>query len=266
MTTTLTATVDGASNRILLNLTWTTVTAALVQRVHADGTAWPIRAGAVGDGNVPILSTTGVGWVGYDHEVPLDAPVTYQATSTQAVGTTVTSSAITAISGGVAWLTHPIKPALGGRVVVRDDTDRTLTARRGVHQIIGRADPVAVWDVRASDAGGLIVQTSTAADITNLRALLADGAPLLYRTPSTWGGEWLYLAVGDVGLQRLDGLTATDVLRRWPLPYVAVSRPSGVSQGAVGVTYADVPVAYATYTALAAGEATYADLAIKPGP
>lgn len=273
MTTTLTATSTGAdatNARVLLQLTWTTVTAALVQRIHADGSTYPVRGGPAGDGNVPVLSTTGVGWTGYDHEAPLDQAVTYQATSTQAPGTTITSSAVTVASdtsylSSTIWVTHPLQPALSRLLLVADIPDRTRPARVGVLRVIGRADPVAVTDTRLAGSGEISAITTTSAETLALRALLADGGVLLIRPPGTWDTPWMYVAVGDVAEVGIAGV-GTDQWRQWRMPYTAVARPAGLGAGPVGATWNDATVAYATWTALIAGEATWNALVVKPGP
>ena len=169
--------------------------------------------------------------------------------------------AATVPSGGQAWLTHPGHPSYAGTATVtRDGLSEIRPARRGMFNPIGSALPVAVSDVRGGSNGTLIVQTSTAADVTRLRNMLADGSPLLLRQPLTWGGDSWWLSIGDVDINRFTQI-ATDGWRRWTLPYQRVDRPSGASDGAVGVTYNDLKNAgYANYTALAATGFTYTRL------
>ena len=52
----------------------------------------------------------------------------------------------------------------------------------------------------------------------------------------------------------------TDGWRRYQMPYTRVDRPSGASDGALGVTCDDVTATYATCAALEAAKATCLDL------
>lgn len=263
MATSLTAVVQQTYGRVQLQLTFTTVTSATVSRVHADGTVWPVRGGAPAQ----VLSTTGVGWVGYDHEAPLDQAVTYRATSG---ATTFSSSAVTVPSSTAdlssrAWLTHPLRPSLSLSVLVTGVGARTRKGRGSILPIVGSSDPVALTDTRLSPSGELAVFTSTLAESTAMEALLADGGVLCVRCPAVWGSMWFYGAFADVTDESAAG-HAQDPSREWRLPYVAVASPAGSSSGAVTATWADVIAAYATWTTTIAGEPAWNDLMLKPGP
>lgn len=264
MATGLTATVQPQYGRVLLQLTFTAVTSASVVRVHADGSTWPVRGAAP----APVVSTTGVGWVGYDHEAPLDSPVTYRATSTQDA-TVINSTAVTVASdpswvGSMAWLTHPLQPALSRPVLVEALGPEASKSRSSVLPIVGRGDPVAVTDKRVSGTGELTVITTTHAETALLKALLDDGGVLCIRCPAAWGAMWCYATIGDATGEPLG--SAQEQWREWKLPYSRCGRPDGDGSGAVGATWADAAAAYATWAALATGEPTWNDLAIKAGP
>lgn len=265
MTTTLTAVVQAAQGRVLLTLTWTTVTQATITRIHPDGTRWPVRAA----NPALVASTTGVGWTGYDAEAPLDVAVTYTASSTQDPATfsatPVTVPSDTGMVGSMAWLTHPLQPSLSVLFAVSDIAAQTRVARRAVLPIMGSSLPVAVSDVRLAPTGELTGATLTAADAAALAALIADGATLLVRCPATWGSMWFYAAIGDVTDENPTRV-GPQPDREWKLPYTVVAAPVGVAGGSLGDTYNDVLTAYATYNALLAGEATYNALLTQPGP
>lgn len=265
MATALTAAVQAAYGRVQLQLTYTTGTSATIYRVHADGTTWPVRGAAP----ATVLSTSTVGWVGYDHEAPLDQPITYRATdptgATIATSASVTVASPTADIGSRAWLTHPIKPTLSQQILVTAVTARTRKSRGTVLQIVGSPNPVAVTDTRIAPTGELTVFTTTLAEAAALEALLADGQVLCLRAPAFWGSMWLYVLIGDTTDEAAAG-HAADPAREWHLPYVAVAAPSGAPGGATGATWTDVLAAYATWTATIAGEPTWNDLMLKPGP
>ncbi len=264
MATGLAATVDAQYARVLLQLTWTNVAAASVVRVHADGTTWPVRWASP----APITSTSGVGWVGYDHEPPLDQPVTYRATSltdaTIVNSTVVTVASSTAGLGSTIWLTHPLKPALSRLLLVEGIAAHGRESRSSTLRIEGRADPVALTSTRLSPTGEITAITTTFAETAGLVALLADGAVLLARCPASWGAMWFYLLIGATADEGMGH--ATEQWRSWKLPYTVVARPAGDGTGGVGATWADVIAAYATWTATIAGETNWTNLMIKPGP
>jgi hypothetical protein len=172
-----------------------------------------------------------------------------------------TSNTVTVASGGQAWLTHPGHPKYAGiATVTRDGLTEARPARRGVFDPIGTSLPVVVNDVRGGSTGTVTVQTNSAADIARLRSMLADGAPLLLRQPASWGGDAWWISVGDVGIDRFTQI-ATDQWRKWALPYLRIDRPPGLSEGPVGVTWADVKSTYATWGGLTATGKTWLQLA-----
>lgn len=267
MATALTAVVQPAYARVQLQLTFTTVTYASIWRVHADGSSWGVR----GANPVPVTSTTGVGWVGYDHEAPLDQQIYYFATSSsQAPGVQVPSSPVTVpsdtgSSGSVAWLTHPFKPALSQLALIAAVGARQRKGRTAILPIIGSPTPVALTDKPLDPAGDLVVLTTTLAEAASMRTLLADGSVLCIRCPGTWGSMWFFAAIGDATEEAAAG-HARDPSVEWHLPYTVVTEATGNSTGPVGVTWNDVTAAYATWNAVVAGEATWNDLMLKPGP
>jgi hypothetical protein len=244
----LTAAVQAQYGRVLLQLTWTNVASASIVRVHADGTTWPVRWASPAQ----VTATSGVGWIGYDHEAPLDQAVTYRATSTTdaaiVTSNAVTVAADTGFLGSTIWLTHPLKPALSRLVAVENIAAHGRESRGSTLRIVGRADPVAQTDTRLSPTGEITAITTTFAETNALVALLADGAVLLARCPAAWGAMWFYALIGATTDEGMG--SATEQWREWKLPYTVVARLAGDGTGAVGVTYATVAATYATYTAL----------------
>jgi hypothetical protein len=151
-----------------------------------------------------------------------------------------TSATVTVASLGEPWLTHPAKPWLSRPTVVRELSDRIGYVRRGVLRPLDRPEAIVVHSPRTADAGVLVVYAATSAELERLKAVVADGAALLLRTPWTWeaGGEALYLSVGDVGRQTLTRAGA-DLRRRLVLPFDVTGRPAGAAGGAAGLTWDD---------------------------
>lgn len=253
MATTLVATVQPQYGRVRLELTFTTVTSASIIRIHADGTGWPVR----GVASALVASTTGVGAVLWDHEAPLDQPVSYQAFSDQ-VPTVITSNTVTVPSdrswlGSTAWLTHPMQPALSQLVAVTSAGARSRKGRASILPIAGSTDPVAITDRRLPPTGEIVVHTSTLAEAAAMEALLADGAVLCIRCPAAWGSWWFYAALGDTTDESAVG-HAADPSVDWRLPYTSVARPTGYPDGPTGITYADLLDQYGTYAELKIGD------------
>lgn len=254
-----TATPSTTYARVQLDLYWPGVRSALITRLDADGTSSPVRNAE------PLLLNTRA--VLFDHEAPLDTTFSYRVTPADDTSVSWDTDAVTLTSGGLSWLKHVFRPALNRAVHIFAIPDRALGARRGVARPIDRADPIVVYQSRATDAGSVVLQSDgTWAENTAIRALLADGAPLLLQQTSTLGEGNLYISVDTAGLSLLDPEVGWLFQRNITLPFDVLARPAGKAAGPAGITYADVPVAYLTYAHLAAGEATYTDLATRPGP
>jgi hypothetical protein len=261
MAGTLTATVQAAYGRVLLQLNWPGIASVNISRINADMSTWPLRDAT------PIATPGGVATV-YDNEAPLDQVVTYLATDV-ATNAPRTSSPVTVPSdpswvNSMIWLTHPTQPALSMLLAVTDIAAQTRSGRNGILQILGSPLPVAVSDVRVTTTASLSALTTTTADTAALKALLADGSPLLMRPPGTWSTPAQYVVFGDV----------TDVTpgpgpiadRAWSMPYTVVAAPVGQSAAVVGAAWSDVPTVYATWADVIAGEPTWTDLVTHVGP
>ncbi|HTI26195.1 MAG TPA: hypothetical protein VL652_34720 [Kutzneria sp.] len=250
-----TAAADGTPvARVLVVLGWD-VTHATINRVNPDGSRVAVRNADPGGVAAQLVV--------YDHECPLDVPISYEATSADAPGVTQVSNVVTLASGDSAWLGHPALPATNAATVIPGDIDGidlTYPARRGVFAALGRADAVIVSDVRSTAQGTVTIQVGTQADWRRVRAMCADGTPLILRLPAAWSGDTWYLSVGDLAEMRFTRI-AGDAWRRYPLPVVATSRPDGRAGGAIGVTCADIAATYATCAAIAASGKTCYDLA-----
>lgn len=255
----LTATVDSYT-RIRLDVYWPGVRDATITRVDADGTTSPVRNAE------PLLLNTQA--VVYDHEAPLDQESVYRISPADDAATYLESEPVTAASGdSCGWLKHPFKPYLNRPVELISMGPRRLPARRGVARPIDRPDPIVVYQVRSTDSGVAVIRTADDwDDALAIREMLADGAPLLLQQPGSLGGESLYISVDDAALALLESTLGVDLSRDITIPFDVVARPPGPAGGPYGVMYDDVSAAYLTYEHVAAGEASYNDLAAAPGP
>jgi len=253
----LTATVDNYA-RVRLDIYWPDVRYAAIHRLDADGTTSPVR------NTEPLLLATAA--VLYDHEAPLDQTCTYRIAPADDLDTYWDSDPVTP-TAATDWLKHPLKPYLSRPVHLHRMGPRQLPARRGVARPIDRPDPIVVHQERATDQGSLTIQTDgTWAENDALRALLADGAPLLLQQRAVLGEGQLYISVDTASMALLDDKSGWMFRRNWTLPFDVIARPPGSASGPYGVGYDQAATAYLTYEHLAAGEPTYLDLAATPGP
>lgn len=251
------ATVQATYARVRIDIYWPDVRIATLTRLDADGTSSPVR------NCEPLLLNTSA--VVFDHEAPLDRACSYRISPYGDASVYWDSDPVTLTVSG-PWLKHCFKPALNRPVHVHRIGPRSLPARRGVARPIDRPDPIVTYQTRATDQGALTLQTDgTWAENDAIRALLADGAPLLLQQPASLGEAQLYISVDTVGLELLDdGMAVAPFWRNITIPFDVTTRPPGTAAGPYGVTYADAAAHYLTYEHLAAGEPTYADLAATP--
>lgn len=248
----LTATVD-AYTRIRLDLYWPDVRTATITRLDADGSTSPVRNAE------PLLLNTAA--VLYDHEAPLDRACSYRVSPADDASVYADSDPVTPTSAS-SWLKHPFKPYLNRPVHLHRMPPRALPARRGVARPIDRPDPIVVHQTRSTDAGQVVIQTDgTWAENDAIRALLADGAPLLLQQRGVLGEGQLYISVDTAALGLLDERLGLGYRRNIALAFDVVGRPPGTAAAPRGLSYADLAATYPTYEHLAAAKPTYLDLA-----
>lgn len=249
----LTAVADNTRARIRVDLYWPGITTAVIERVHADGTTYPVRGGD------PATMCTA--WARWDYEAPLDQEVTYRATSTERAGSVATSDPVTVSSSGRHWLKSVSKPSLNMAVTVRDRGTRQQPARAGKVEPPLRPDPIYVYQVRATDKGTIALYASDQATETTIRAMLADGGPLILQYPAVAGGESLWLMVDTVGYNPVSRITV-DLQREIALPFDVIGRPDGAALGDPDSSYDAVSDTYLTYGQVAAAAGSYLELSM----
>jgi hypothetical protein len=244
--------------RVRLDIYWPDVRLATVTRYDADGTSSPVR------NCEPLWLSTAA--VVYDHEAPLDVACYYRVNPVGDTSVYWDSDPVTP-TANAPWLKHVFKPYLSRQVHLRVMGQREQGARRGVARPIDRADPIVVHQTRTTDSGSLVIQTDgTWAENDAIRALLADGAPLLLQQGAALGEQQLYISVDSTRAELLDNEAGWMFRRDWTLPFDVITRPAGLASGPYGINYNAISAAYLTYEHVAAGEPTYADLAAAPGP
>lgn len=188
-----------------------------------------------------------------DYEAPFGVPVTYtledapEQTTTLAVDT--------------AWLSSATDPGLP--VTVRDQDPRTYSAPGRTYRPIGSRWPVAVYTERSHHAGTLQLLADPA-DSNLLRDLVADGSPLLLRTPPGCALDTMWMFTGQV--ERLRLASPTHDVWTWSLPYERVAGPSGSVTIDPSNAWVAVTATHPTWTDLVAGHADWFDVALTPHP
>jgi hypothetical protein len=200
-TITLTADLDSSGRWVLLTLTCTGATGATIYRVTADGTQ-AVR-GAFEETISGALNAA-------DYEAPQNQTLTYFARVTD--GTSTQESTLVTVAGVVDrggdcifGLTNPLGIVAVNVVGVPELRSQ---GRQDVVQVIGRADPVVVSDVRLYPSGTLTVATLTDDERQDVTALLADGQVIAFspRYADYGFSDIWYLAVSNVTEKRVSAL------------------------------------------------------------
>jgi hypothetical protein len=124
-----------------------------------------------------------------------------------------------------------------------------------------RPDPIYVYQVRASDKGTIALYAADQATETAIRAMLADGGPLILQYPAVAGGESLWLMVDTVGYSPVTRITV-DLQRQIDLPFDTIGRPDGAALGDPDSSYDLVADTYQTYNQVAAAAGSYLELSM----
>lgn len=219
VTGTVTATAQDAQGRVQIAVVWSAAQYINVYRI-LDGVATRVR------GASPSPDPSGIQTV-YDYEAPLDVPVSYRVTTPWLAFAGLTSNTVTLASSGSSWLSHPGNASLAMSVSILVQPSKTYGIDRGVFLPIGRRYPVVVTGgPRRAAAASLGVFIETLAELTALRAILADGSPILLRTPAGYGWDPLtWMAVGDVDENPWSdkGYNAERLIE---LPFIQVDAPA----------------------------------------
>ena len=138
------------------------------------------------------------------------------------------------------YLDDPVSPQLGQWFSLMNLATLSYGARQNIYDVIDRADPVAVSNVRRWASGTMTLMTRTLAERDIAVKMFASGRILFYRNPNPLYPEtdW-YLAIGDVREIR----TLADHRRperTWEIPFVRVERPSGLIDSITGRTWQQV--------------------------
>lgn len=197
-TITFTAALDPSSRWVVLQLSCTGATEATIFRVTDDGTQ------AVRGAFEKVISGA---LNAADYEAPQNAQLTYFARVSDGVMTQ--ESALVNVTGAVDrqndcifGLTNPLAVVPVNVVGV---PELRSAGRQEIVQVIGRADPVVVSDIRQYPAGVLTVATLTDDERQDVQALLASGQVVAFSPRySDYGfSDIWYLSVANVTEKRV---------------------------------------------------------------
>lgn len=175
-----------------------------------------------------------------------------------------------------AWLIHPSKPALsipvesgvtggGVRFIEASSGDsKTSQAVSTIHRPVGRKKAVVVTSgPRQADEWSLVIGATTIQAKNDVRAIVDDQTPLLFRSPADMGldlpDDWY--AVGDFTVNRVETPVITQ-MTTMVLPLTPVDEPI-VRQGALW-TWGSVLTRYATWQAVLDRNETWLDVLAGP--
>lgn len=203
------------------------------------------------DGDTPVPpDPTSYPWPGWETD-SLDISITWTGT----VGNSV--SVFTGASGVHATTTCQLDASDTARllpcepILLSDPVNVTLAtwlglihidplthpSKQTVHQIINRAAPVAISQVRGWETGTITVLTMNRDQRAQILNVIRSGRVLLLRNPEPDYPEnnW-FLALGDVTEDRpVPNQRVT--IREWTLPFVRVERPTGLIEATSGIPW-----------------------------
>lgn len=277
---------------IRVEVDWSDIPAVEFARIlrvdSVTGQCVPLRPYVCFDGDYLALSCgLGIFW---DTEAPLDRQFYYITEGLDApcvpvgpdpcdpcVEVTGQTAGITMASNGAFRLRDPVRPChdlyiplcfeqvpdpgcLPGSGVFFASMDvESYAANAILLNPTNAANPLLVSRRRRSLTSVLTLVTRTFADRDDLLAINDPGSPLMLAGPPQYGITDVYMAVSDVSVER--GLSD----HRFPirvntLPFTAVSRPAGPSQGVCGSQVDNTCDIYDTWQELQDAALEWADL------
>lgn len=205
--------------------------------------------------------------VAYDHEAPTGGPVSWVATPIYAGGyegapTQPAAIAVVAPPPSRVWLKSLQDPDLSVLVRVATAEEAGRAFRTSLTPAVGNPLPSGGWDTPMGWAGDVAFRTDTQAEYDALVEVLSSGV-LLMQSPDCAGlPQQLYvLPSGVMAAKRMAGATTGQgwKYRIWPIGLTEVPRPATVDSPLMipGLSYDDLPGAYATYDTLLATVPSY---------
>jgi hypothetical protein len=256
---------------------------AWLRDLNAEPTTWQV------ENTVPVTPTgTRVGAasrldVGNTNALPVvfqwDNLVVNDCPDCEPVTADTSSTPITLVNDGRFWLKDPVRPCNDQPVPLCANAAPVLPGCAGEDGDItfvevgaeiyadnslrlrpmNRSRTISITRPRSDVTTTLVLETTTFTARDEVLELVAPGTPLLFQGPSEYGVPDRYMAVGPVNIERQVSDHRIQ-FRKATLPYEAVDRPAGPSQGICGTRVADICALYPTWDDLAAAGFTWDDL------
>lgn len=231
--TSVVGTADNVNGRISILVTrngatptWTSLE---VQRSADAGATWAAIRGTNGTTGVAVSGAT---WTLYDYEAANAASVLYQARATYLVsGLPVTGAFVSSASCSwtmpVDWLKDCRLTARNRQVNIRVNPTLDRPRTQGIHEVIGRSDPVGISDVRQLRAGTLEVVTFGDTAAVDFLSLTSTDVLLLQTRPGNRFGAAYILIAGpqEVPVVPEVGFESN---RFWSVAFREVAKPIDV--------------------------------------
>ncbi len=208
-----------ASVALIVEGIHTSATYITIVRNDPDGATRTVRsAGHLLTGGATIVALS-------DFEAPLRGTVTY--TVTPDFGYPVSSDPVTLETPlDEHWLKNVAQVAQSVRIEVADMSSVRRPARAlARYDVLGRANPVIISDVRGGRTGTMVLTTYDANDAAALRSLFTTGYPLLFQAPYEMDFADLFFVASDVEERRLT--YGTSPMRQFTVPWAEVDAPAG---------------------------------------
>ncbi len=198
----------------------------------------------------------------------------YDNYSANALSQPASGPTYTLDSQGGFWLRSPLRPYKDRRILLRPapgcptpggtffaamDPRETLAANAGTVSPANRSLAQSVSRPRRGRSSTLTLVAKTFADRDAVLDTLGDGTALQWVAPPEYGIPPMYVAVGDVDVNR--GISDHRFqARALGLPFTQVAQPGGPGAGITGARFKDLCATYATWDAVATASATYDDM------
>ncbi len=259
---------------VIITINWSanpTVLFAKVTRTLPDGTSTVVRPHTFTDSSGDYIELSSGLAVLYDTEAPLNTVLTY---TTEGLGSALSATASTVIlTSSSPWLKSPLHPwankqlvltpnsyndlecLAGDSIVFASMAEETRAGQSSASIPFNAKFPIPSSRTRGSISSNLRLVTRTFAARDAVVEINASGDPLLFQAPSTYGIPDRYMTVGDYTVTRF----SADHKKQWranTLPHVEIDIPAGLSDGVLGVRWADVCDLYPTFADLTAAGIT----------
>lgn len=231
---TVTAVADNATGKITVTVNRNTGTEAwdsidLERSLDAGATWMPVRGATRQGATNTWLTTWGANSaVVVDYEAGNGVAATYRARATNdnagadVTGAWVSSSSVS-WSSSATFVKDPLNPSRNATFRLHAMPDQARVREQGMHDIIGRADPVVVVDARRTPSGRMVVHTpdlatANALDVLSEATTWLLHGPVAHRLPA-------YIVANSIAEIR-PVRVATLAHRYWEVDYRVVAVPA----------------------------------------